>query len=144
MTIEGSPDEDWPGVLLFEIDEPGGIVHQRIEPGGPEVIGYAQVIVAGFIKHLVGDDLILFVQVYVRPGDRGDGVGSRLVQAVCDYADRRAFRTCLAVSPDDDSPLDYEATYEWYARFGFGTEIQPGTGAGVLYRNPLTKLTPVR
>lgn len=50
---------------------------------------------------------------------RGRHYGSMLLERVCRNADSEGVTLYLQISPDDDSPLDWEGVAGFYSRHGF-------------------------
>ena len=64
---------------------------------------------------------VLIKKLYVRPGDRGKGIGSRLIEEIAGHFCGYELR--LKPFPDEDGALDAEELREFYAGRGFGDYI---------------------
>lgn len=61
----------------------------------------------------------LLTSIFVRREMRGRHYGSQLLDRILFDADQEHATVYLQVAPDDDSPLDAQATQDFYARHGF-------------------------
>jgi GNAT superfamily N-acetyltransferase len=66
-----------------------------------------------------GVGLYSISELHVPRSRRGHGVGGRLVDTVCAWADQEGFDLWLYIAPFDDSPMDVQGLLEMYSRRGF-------------------------
>lgn len=71
-----------------------------------------------------GGPHVLINKLYVRPGDRGQGIGSRLLEEITGHFRGRELR--LKPYPIEDGELDPDELRDFYARRGFDDYVPRG------------------
>ena len=90
-----------------------------------------------------GDDIVLDTIIVGKEG-RGQGLGSKAMKALTDYADEHGKRIILTPAVEDDYQVTTSRNrlVKFYKRFGFveskGRNIDYEIGAGKMYRYPQT------
>lgn len=74
----------------------------------------------GFAR-LIVSKLIWIDVIYVYSSERNKGTGTRLLKAICDYADRLGLGVGLQVSPENitNDDMTYDDLIDWYKSYGF-------------------------
>jgi GNAT superfamily N-acetyltransferase len=83
------------------------------------------------VEYKAGPPIVMLIDLKVPMKMRGQGLGSRAVQALTDFADERGYR--IALYPEHKQRARLVAYYE---RFGFKLEKAPDFLPGVMIREP--------
>lgn len=67
------------------------------------------------------DNALVLDMVWVDEAERGQGIGTQLVELAIEYAEEEGKTLGLYAEPQDDS-TDQERLIAWYRRFGFKSD----------------------